>query len=184
MKKWFAMGIKVMLSGMIFIFLANSTIKFFDFIVPTDAGELAIYKYLGIGLTGGGMLGYLGLFLWDEGTKLKKTIALVMMMICLVGELFTAGFGMQVSEWKRAGVAFDQVTVNYMLLAVQVLALAHGLALIGYFAGEEIAIAWGDHDADGVPNIIDPYYKRAKAANKTDQRPVTAQTVNTTKGAQ
>lgn len=184
MKKWFALGIKVILSSMVFIFLANSTIKFFDFIVPTDAGELAIYKYLGIGLTGGGMIGYLGLFLWDEGTKLKKTIALIMMVVCLIGELFTAGFGMQVAEWRRAGVAFDAQSVSYMLLAVQLLALAHGLALIGYFAGEEIAVAWGDHDGDGIPNMIDPDYKRAKVVNKPAAQPAqAAQSVNPTSGA-
>lgn len=159
MKKILGLFLKVLLAIVVLVFLASESIAFFSFIFPPEKWYLA---YTGFGLTSLSFLGYMYLFLYDADTKLKKTVALVMMLVGLAGELLTAGFGMQVEAWNQAGYTMLESDIDFMVLAIQALMLFHGVALIAYWIGDSIAQAFKDDDGDGVPNFLDPDSKKGK----------------------
>jgi hypothetical protein len=148
----------------VLVYLGLHTINFFTFTFPPDQQYLA---WLGFGLTGGALIGYLVIFLWAADTDLKKSIAVIMMVVSGIGEILAAGFGMTIEAWARMGWTMTQQDFDTMLLAVRVLAFAHALALVVYIAGDKIGELIGDHDGDGVPNMIDPDYKPVEKQNKS-----------------
>lgn len=156
-KKLLGAGIKILIAAVVLAFLGLRSLDFFIFTTPADQWYLA---WLGFGLTGGGLIAYLLILLWDVDTNLKKTVAIVMMVVCLVGELATAGFGMQVDAWKKIGFELADSDFQSMIFVIQMLGFAHAIALIAYVAGDKIAEAFGDEDGDGIPNYRDPDYKR------------------------
>lgn len=156
-KKLIGAGIKIAIAVVVLIFLGMKSLDFFYFTTPQ---EEYYYAWLGFGLTGGGLIAYLLIFLWDADTPLKKTVAIVMLGVCLLGELATAGFGLQIDAWQKGGYQLAQEDFDMMVRAVQLLGFAHALALLAYVAGDKLAEAFGDHDGDGVPNFRDPDYKR------------------------
>lgn len=157
-KRIFGQGVKVILALVVFAFLGLHSLRFFEFTFPPDQWY---YAYLGFGLTGGGVVGYLVLMMTgDADTDVKKAVTLAMLVVSVLGELATAGFGMQVEAWKAANLSLSPDDFQFMVLAVQALGLAHGLALIAYVAGDKIGEALADDDGDGTPNIIDRDYKR------------------------
>lgn len=151
-KKYIGAGIKFLAATVVFIFLGLRSLDFFTFTTPAEQWYLA---YLGWGLTGGGVIAYLLVFLWDADTELKKTIAIIMLGVCVIGELVTAGFGLKIDAWKNSGYQMTASDFQAMVLAVQLLGFAHAAALIGYIAGDPIAKAFSDDDGDGIPNILD-----------------------------
>jgi hypothetical protein len=155
-KKFIGKLIELVLAGVVLTYLGLHTINFFMFTFPADQQYLA---WLGFGLTGGALIAYLAIFLWVADTDLKKTIAVLMMLVSGVGEILAAGFGMQIEAWARMGWTMTQQDFDNMLLAIRVLAFAHAGAMVVYIAGDKIGELFGDHDGDGIPNIVDPDYK-------------------------
>jgi hypothetical protein len=151
-KKFIATGFKFAIAAAVLLFLGLESLNFFQYTAPADQ---PYYAYLGFGLTSGGVIAYMLIFLWDADTPLKKSIAIIMLVVCLAGELATAGFGMKINAWLKNGYTLTQEAFDTMILFVQVLGVAHGLALIGYFAGDQIIHAFKDDDGDGVPNAFD-----------------------------
>lgn len=138
-------------------FLALHSINFFTYVFPPDQ---AYYAWLGFGLTGGGFIAYLIVFLWDADSDLKKWTSLAIAVVSGGGEILTALFGMQVEAWQKSGFALTEEDFSYMLLAVGLLALAHGVALATYMAGDKVIELFSDEDGDGIPNAIDKDYQR------------------------
>jgi len=152
MKKIIAMILKVLLAVVVLIFLGTESIGFFSFVFPPEKWYMA---YTGFGLTSLSFLIYLYLFIYDADSDMKRVISLIMMAVGLIGELVTAGFGMQVEAWAQTGYVMTQSDIDFMVLAVQALMLFHGIALIGYWIGDSIVKAFKDDDKDGIPNIFD-----------------------------
>ena len=165
-KKYIGAGIKILIAAVVFAFLGLKSLDFFTFTTPADQW---FYAYLGFGLTGGGVIAYLLVFMWDADTDLKKTVAIVMLMVCIIGELATAGFGLQIDAWEKIGYQMTESDFAAMVLAVQLLGFAHAAALVIYTAGDAIGNAFGDEDKDGIPNFRDPDYKGKK--NKGQPQP-------------
>lgn len=164
----------IIVSGVILVvaaFLAMHSINLFTFVFPIDQQQWA---WMGFGLTGGGAVGYLVLFLWLAQTKLQKVISFSMMIICAIGEVLAAIFGMQIEGWKKSGWELAQGDVQTMLMVIGILAILHFFALIAHFAGDKIIEMFGDEDGDGIPNYADDDYK----ATKPDQRRPSHQPVN------
>lgn len=158
-KKIFGFGVKVFLALVVLAFLGLQSLNFFSFVFPP---EQWYYAYLGFGLTSGAVIAYLVIFSTDSDTPLRKAVAIGMLVVSVIGELLTAGFGMQLEAWKRTGFQLAQSDYDFMVIAVQLLGFAHAIAMILYFAGDKIIEALGDADGDGIPNFIDPDYKAWK----------------------
>ena len=172
-KKLIGIAFEVMIVAVVAAFFAINSFRFWEWTFPPEQWYLA---YLGFGLTGGAAIGYLFVFLWRAETSLRKTTALIMMLVCIVGELITAGFGIQVEIWKRAGYTLTQSDFDFMTLIVQGLGFVHAIAVIVYYVGDQIAAMFGDEDGDGIPNYRDRDYKPNKGSNnqpRTQARPVT-----------
>jgi hypothetical protein len=163
-KHYVGAGFKVIIALIVILFLGLKSLDFFYFVTPADQWY---YAYLGFGLTGGGVIAYLIIFLWDADSALKKSIAISMLIFCVLGELASAGFGLQINAWKAGGYGLKESDFNSMILVIQLLGFVHAMALIGYVAGDPIRLAFGDEDGDGIPNMIDPDYKPAPKQNKS-----------------
>jgi hypothetical protein len=162
MKKIIALILKVLLAAIVLIFLGSESIAFFTFVFPPEKWFMA---YTGFGLTSGALLVYLYLFLYDADTDLKRVVALIMMGAGVLGELATAGFGMQVEAWSKSGYVMTESDFDFMVLAVQILMLAHAVALLAYWAGDSIADAFKkDVNKDGIPDIFQPKINNSKPA--------------------
>jgi hypothetical protein len=161
---------KAVIGAVVLAFLGLHSINFFMFTFPV---EQSYYAWLGFGLTGGGLVGYLIVFLWEADTALKNFVSFAMVIICGIGEVLAALFGMQIESWKKAGFALTEQDFNTMLLVVGILAFIHFFALVAYLAGEKVIVLFGDEDGDGIKNYRDKDYKKNKG---TAPAPVYAQT--------
>lgn len=162
-KKILSSTLKFVLIAVVAAFLALHSINLFKFVFPADQ---EYYAWLGFGLTGFGAVVYLVMFLWEGATTLQRTISLVMAVICSIGEVLAAIFGMQIESWTKAGFTLTETDFQTMLLVVGALSIAHFFALIGYFAGDQIKELLSDADGDGVPNIVDPDYHKAEKSKQ------------------
>lgn len=151
---WLILGLVLLVVA---AFLAMHSINLFTFVFPPDQQQWA---WLGFGLTGLGALGYMFAFMFISKTVLQKVISLIMMMVCAVGEVLAAFFGMQISSWQKAGWSLTENDVQTMLMVVGILAILHFIALIVHFAGDKIIEMFNDEDGDGVPDFIDPIDNR------------------------
>jgi len=161
-KRLFGFAAKIIVSVVVLAFLGLHSLNFFQFTFPP---EQWYYSYLGFGLTSGGVILYLVMFMTESDTVLKRFIAITMLAVSLIGELATAGFGMQIESWRTAGYALTESDFQFMIIGVQILSLCHGLAMVAYFAGDKIVTAFADDDKDGIPNAFDKDY-RPKSAPK------------------
>jgi hypothetical protein len=155
--KWFGLFLKIVLAGVVAVFVGSESLAFFNFIFPADKFYLA---YTGFGLTMGAFLVYLYLLLKDAETPLQRVIALLMMVVGLVGELATAGFGMLIEGWTKLGWQPAQSEYEFMILVIRIAVGIHGVSLVMYWFGDTIIELMGDHDGDGTPNFADPDYKK------------------------
>lgn len=166
-RKMIGAAAKILISAIVLLFMGLQSLNFFYFVFPADQW---FYAFLGFGLTSGGVILYLLMFKLDaEGSNFKRTLAACMMIICVIGEILTAGFGMQVEGLQKLGYELAQSDYDFMILAVQALALFHGLALIAYFSGDDIAELFGDDDGDR-----DYRKKQARPAYANDTKGVAA----------
>lgn len=162
-KKFLSSVLKFVLLAVVAAFLALHSINLFTFIFPADQSYLA---WLGFGLTGFGSIVYLVMFLWEQATVLQRSVALAMAVICSIGEVLAAIFGMMIESWKKAGFTLAETDFQTMLLVIGALSIAHFFALIAYFAGDKIGELLADADGDGTPNFIDPDYQREQRNKK------------------
>lgn len=130
----FAIFFKIAVAGTVLLFLGIHSLTFFQF---TFTGQQEFYAYLGFGLTAGGLIGYALAFKWHRGSKLQQGVAIAMVGLCAIGELVTAGFGMQLETLTPT---VDDI--KSMIIAVQALAFVHALALILDFMGDDIVDAF------------------------------------------
>ena len=151
-KKWIGFLSKLLVAAVVFAFMAMKSIDFFTFATPADQWY---YAWLGFGLTGGGVIMYLVVFSWDADTSLRRTVSLIMLAVCIIGELLTAGFGLEIDTWRKIGYQMTADDFKVMIFAVQILGFAHAAALVAYTVGDKIVDALRDDDGDGIPNIID-----------------------------
>ena len=168
-KEIIGMGFEALIAVVVAAFLGLNSFRFWEWTFPPAQWYFA---YLGFGLTGGAAIGYLVVFMWRADSSLRKTIALVMLLVCIVGELLTAGFGIQVEVWKKAGYSLTQEDFNFMTMIVQVLGFIHAIAILAYYAGDEIDEMFRDADRDGIPNYRDKDYKKNKVSNNQKPAPV------------
>ena len=167
-KKILGAGVEILLAIVVIAFLGLKSLDFFTFTTPSDQWY---YAYLGFGLTGGGVIGYLIIFMYRANTDLKKSVAIIMLLVCIIGELVTAGFGLQVNAWEKQGYTLQQSDFDAMVFSVQLLGFAHAIALIVFVAGDRIGEAFKDHDGDGIPNWKDPDYKGVNHGNAPTNPP-------------
>jgi hypothetical protein len=154
-KKIFGFTMKMFLAVVVLAFMGLQSLNFFTFVFPA---EQWFYAYLGFGLTSGAVIAYLFIFMLDADTSLRKAVAIGMMIISVLGEVMTAGYGIQLEAQIKTGIMLTQSDYDFMVMVVKLLGFAHGLALLAYFAGDKIIEAFGDADGDGIPNIIDSDY--------------------------
>ncbi len=158
-KQMVSVGIEAILGIAVLAFMGFHTINFFTFIFPEEKFYLAV---LGFALTSGAAIGYLIIFKFKSESGYQKTIAAVMMGASIIGEIVTAGYGMQVEAWIKSGIKMTQSDLEMMVLFVQVLALVHFVALVLYYTLDELIELFGDEDGDGVINAIDKDYRKKK----------------------
>lgn len=161
-KKWIALLLKGLLVIVVMAFLGRESLNFFTYMFPAEQWYMA---YTGFGLTMGAMLVYLYLFLNDAETSLQKTVSILMVVFGIVGELTTAGFGMEIASWQKTGWTMTETDVNFMILVVRIMMFIHAVALIAYSFGDTVGEALRDDDKDGTPNYRDPDYKRPTSQN-------------------
>lgn len=169
-KKYIAVGLKLILTLVIFAFLTSESLNFFGFVFPADQWYM---KYTGLGLTSGAVLVYLFLFLFDTETNLQKTVALIMVLLSIVGELLTAGFGMQVEAWRKSGFILLESDFAAMILAIRILMFVHAVAMVMYFAGDKVIEAF-DTDGNGVPDFLEPKKPLGFTKKQSDTELITA----------
>ena len=156
-KRMIASVIKILIAAVVMAFLG---LKSYDFFLFTTPEGQSYYALLCFGLTGLGLIAYLIMFMWDADTPLKRTVSIFMIAICGLGEVLTAGFGMQVEAWRSAGYTIDAEGFRAMVWVVQGLGFAHAVALVAYYAGDRFAQAFSDDDRDGIPNAFDRDYRK------------------------
>lgn len=162
-KDIFGIAVEIIMALIVFWFMWSQSLEFFVFVFPAEKWYLA---WLGLGLTGGGLLGYFIILKRGRAdTSAKRFITLSMIVVCLVGELAAAGFGMQVEAFKKSGMDPNPEFIELMVNVVRVLGLFHGLALIGFFGWDDIAAAWNDKNANGIPDWQEREPKQVYAAN-------------------
>jgi hypothetical protein len=142
------------------IFLGQHSIEFFMSTFSKENQSMGILGYM---LTGGGFFMWLFIFLWLPGKQYERATALIMMVICLAGELGTAIFNMYAKTVTDNGFSLTEGDIKTMYMLVGVLAVAHAISLLVKFAGEGIYQAFQDDDNDGIPNIIDRKDNRMKS---------------------
>lgn len=171
-KSFLSAAFKYSLLAVVAAFLALHSINLFRFVFPVDQQYLAV---LGFGLTGFGAIAYLLMFLWDNATVLQRSVSLAMAVICSIGEVAAALFGMQIESWSKAGFTLTENDFQTMLLVIGFLSIAHFIALITYFAGDKIGELFQDQDGDGVPNFADRDYKskqnKSSSNHQKQQKP-------------
>jgi|SRR6185369_2398323 len=154
-KKMIGNIVEVALAAAVLTYLGYNSLHTFTFTAPKGQEFLA---YLGFGLTGGGLVAYLFIFLWRADTMIKRVTSFLMMLVCGIGEVGTAVFGMYLDTWDRAGFQLTQQDYRTVLFFIGGLALLHFLAFIALKAGDQIRDLFRDDDGDGVINAIDPDY--------------------------
>lgn len=167
-KELIAMAGEGLLILLVATLMAIFSYKFWSWIFPPEQWYLAP---LGFSLTGVAAVVYLGLLILRAGSHLKKTVALAMVVFCLIGELTTVGFGFQIETWAKTGYIPTSKDLDFMKLVVQGLGLVHAVALLVYYFGDRIAEMFSDEDGDGIPNFQDRDYRgRANRSSNSNNR--------------
>jgi len=152
-------------------FMFSESLNFFYFAFPPEQQNIA---WLGLGLTGGGMIAYFVMLKTGQAdTPLKRVIVLTMIAVCTLGELATAGYGASVEIMKSSGLIITPEGVKTFVLVIRILGLFHALALIGFLGGDDIAEAFADKDHNGIPDILErksqqPRYNQPMRQNGAD----------------
>lgn len=151
-KGLFAFGFEGIVILGVLAFLAVHSINLFGFVFPPEQQYL---RYLGFTLTGLAAIAYLFMFLFKAKTTLQKVVTLAMTVVCSLGEVLAALFGMQIEAWKKANLQMTEQDFQSMLMVIGILAIAHFLAFVLYYAGDRIIAVLKDEDGDGTPDAFD-----------------------------
>ncbi|MEO6566721.1 MAG: hypothetical protein ABIO63_11915, partial [Casimicrobiaceae bacterium] len=147
------LGLGILTIGVL-LFLGKHSLNFFT---ETFGASDQLYAWMGLLLTSIGSIIWLWIFKFTDGTRLQKTVALVMMFIALLGEFVTAGFDIYRQAMLADGFIFQPDEIRMMSVVVSALGLVTGLALVVHFAGDSIIEEFKkDKDGDGVPDFVDP----------------------------
>lgn len=168
LKKLFGTGAKLLVAATVFSFLAIQSWNFFTFIFSQAQWY---YAFLGFGLTGGGAtLYFVVIKTGDADTPIKKGVALAMLLVCTIGELLTAGFGMQVEAWRSAGSAITPEALGFWIASVQVLGFAHAIALFLYYLYDDVRVWFADSDGNGRPDGFEQRKPKIQYAAEGERR--------------
>ena len=137
---------KFLIVSVVLVFLGLQSLSFFEYIFPADQWYLS---YLGFGLTSGGVVLYFLIFNYDAKTKLQQLIAVIMLLVSVVGEVLTAGFGMNIEAMTKAGFELSKADFDFMVLAVQGLGFVHGIANLVYLSGDKIVSVFQNVNSKG-----------------------------------
>jgi len=149
-KKMFGMTAEILIALVVAGFMFTESMNFFYFAFPPEQQNVA---WLGLGLTGGGMIAYFVMLKTGHAnTPLKRYIVLGMIAVCTLGELATAGYGASVEMMKSANLTITPEGVKTFVLVIRILGLLHALALIGFLGGDDIAEALSDKNHNGIPD--------------------------------
>src|SRR5258706_4728241 len=147
-------------------FFFTESMNFFYYAFPPEQQSIA---WLGLGLTGGGMIAYFVMLKTGRAdTPLKRVVVLGMIAVCTLGELATAGYGASVEMMKSAGLTITADGVKTFVLVIRILGLLHGIAAIAYMGGDEIAAPFADKDHNGIPDILE---RKPVVPNNNHSRP-------------
>jgi hypothetical protein len=150
-------GLAVLAIGVL-LFLGKHSLNFFTF---TFGSTDQLYAWMGLLLTSIGAIIWLWIFKFTDGTRLQKTVALVMMFVALMGEFLTAGLDIYMQAMIKDGFKFAPEEIRTMSIITSALGLVTGLALIIHFTGDTIIEEFKkDKDGDGIPDFIDPVDNR------------------------
>lgn len=151
--KLFGKSAEIIIALIVAGFMFTESMNFFYFAFPPEQQNIA---WLGLGLTGGGMIAYLVMLKTGMAdTPLKRVIVLTMIGVCTLGELATAGYGAMVEILKNNNQVITPEGVKTFVLVIRALGLFHALALIGFIAGDEIADAFSDKNGNGIPDGLE-----------------------------
>lgn len=150
-------GLGILTIGVL-LFLGKHSLNFFTF---TFGATDQLYAWMGLLLTSIGAIIWLWIFKFTDGTRLQKTVALVMMFVALLGEFVTAGLDIYMQAMVKDGFNFAPTEIRMMSIIVSALGLFTGLAIVIHFAGDTIIEEFKkDKDGDGIPDFIDPVDNR------------------------
>jgi uncharacterized membrane protein YeaQ/YmgE (transglycosylase-associated protein family) len=150
-------GLGILTIGVL-LFLGKHSLNFFTF---TFGAEDQLYAWMGLLLTSIGAIIWLWIFKFTDGTRLQKTVALVMMFVALLGEFLTAGLDIYMQAMIKDGFNFAPNEIRMFSIIVSAFGLATGLALVIHFAGDSIIEEFKkDKDGDGIPDFVDPVDNR------------------------
>lgn len=153
LKRYFGVAAKLLIAAAVFSFLALLSWQFFTFIFPADRW---FYAFLGFSLTGGGAVGYFVVIKsGDADTHIRRMIALIMLILCAIGEVITAGYGMQVESMIKQGQTVNPGFLDFMITAVQVLAFVHALALFLWYLWDDVRLWFADENKNGIPDGLE-----------------------------
>lgn len=158
----------------VLLFLGSHSLNFFQFTFTDDD---AIYAWLGLLLTSGGVIGWLVVFETLAKSVIQKGIALIMMVIGLLGEMATAVFDMRYSA-TYGSFNFTDAELGQMTLIIGLLGAITGFCLIAFFAGDHIVKAFQDDDKDGIPNWRDKQDNRRQVFAQNTPAVATQKPVN------
>ena len=171
-KKWVGAILKSLLVAVVLFFTATESINFFKFVFPQDQWYMA---YTGFGLTLGALFVYLYMLLYDARTSLQKTVSLIMISVGVIGELLTAGFGMEIQGSAMNGMQLTASDMSMMIWVVRIMIFVHAAAFLFYSFGDKIIAAFNDDDGDGIPNYRDKVDNRKQPAQRPQEAPGRAQ---------
>ncbi len=162
-------GLGILTIG-VMLFLGKHSLNFFTF---TFGATDQLYAWMGLLLTSVGVIIWLWLFKFTDGTRLQKTVALVMMFVALFGEFVTAGMDIYMQAMIKDGFNFQPQEIRMMSIIVSAFGLVTGLALVIHFAGDAIIEEFKkDKDGDGIPDFVDAVDNRKVV--QTTSRPAFA----------
>lgn len=138
-------------AAVVFSFLALLSWQFFTFIFQ---GDFQYYAPLAFGLTGGSAL--LAVIIIKSGhadTKIRKVAALAMLLVGTVGELITAGYGVQVEGLLKQGITTTTLEMtNAMANTIKALGFVHALILFAFYLYDDINAWFADENQNGIPD--------------------------------
>lgn len=152
-KDFFGWAAEIILGFVVAGFMFTQSMNFFYFAFPDNQHNIA---WLGLGLTGGGMIAYFVMLKTGHAnTSLKRFIVLGMIAVCTLGELATAGYGTQIESMRKAGLSMTEEGISTWINVIRILGLLHALAFIGFLGGDDISSAFADKNHNGIPDILE-----------------------------
>lgn len=112
-------------------------VRSYDFISLTVPPDKLWWGYAGLAASEFGMLAWLAVFLWDEGSSSQSAISLIMLIVDFIGSIFLSSADMFVVSGQSGLVAqIDPVTMSYLLIGLALLVAVNVGAGLAYHAAD------------------------------------------------